>query len=511
MDISKYFFSKRHLENTIKLNMNENNKEIMYIKGVGPKRAEALIKAGIYTINDLIIYFPTAYINRQSASSVAIIKTQLSSHFNPNFSFEKTDNTQFYSIQKEFSIIATIYKVNIRIIKNNKKIMTLIMKDANDERFEIIFFSSVEYFLSIYTEGKILVINGIPSINNFSNLLSFSHPEIEVIEEEDKLEYSKGGIIPKYKITDEMRKAGISIRVMRTIIGNAFEIWKKEKGQIKETLPNYIIDKLKLCPINKVVNTLHFPTSLNEIDDAKYRIKFEEIFWYQLVLNKNRANIRNTEQGIKITEKSKLARQLYDALPYKLTTDQKKVLNEIAIDIASGKPMNRLLQGDVGSGKTIVAVLAMMMVIDAGYQVAMMCPTELLAEQHYLTITNLINNSTTELEEAKRILNWFNESNDITSTNDNTSQLIIKDSITSKNALDLHIDLLLGGTRTKERKKILERLSTGFTNIIIGTHSLFQNKVMYNNLGLVIIDEQHRFGVEQRSELLKMATQSIKK
>jgi ATP-dependent DNA helicase RecG len=475
--------------------MQENNNDIMYIKGVGPKRAEVLLKSGIHTIYDLITYFPTAYINRESASSVSTIRLQLLNHFNPKLSFEDINRPQFYSIQKEFSIIATIHKVNVRMIKNNKKILTLIMKDANDERFEIIFFSGTEYFFSIYSEGKILVINGIPSINNFNNLLTFSHPDVEVIDEEDIINYSKGGIIPKYKITDEMRKAGISIRVMRTIISNALEIWKNENKQITETLPDYIIDKLQLCPINKVIDTLHFPTNFNEIDNAKYRIKFEEIFWYQLVLNKNRINIRNTEQGIKITEKSKLARQLYDTLPFKLTTDQKKVLNDIAKDFASGKPMNRLLQGDVGSGKTIVAVLAMMMVIDAGYQVAMMCPTELLAEQHYLTIINLINNSTTELEEAKRMLNWLNDA----------------EPPTQKNALDLHIDLLLGGTRSKERKHILERLRTGVTNIIIGTHSLFQSSVVYNNLGLVIIDEQHRFGVEQRSELLNMAKQSITK
>ena len=471
----------------------ENNNEIMYIKGVGPKRAEALFKSGIYTINNLITCFPTTYINRQSAGSISAIRSQLLNQFDPKLSFEKNETTQFYSIQKEFSIIGTIYKINVRMIKNNKKMMTLIMKDANNEKFEIVFFSMIEYFFAIYTEGKILVISGIPSVNSFSNLLSFSHPDIEIIEDEDIENYSKGGIIPKYKITDEMRKAGISIRVLRNIIHNAFEIWKKEKGEIAETLPDYIINELQLCSLNKVVNTLHFPTNLSEVDAAKYRIKFEEIFWYQLNLKINRNNIKNTEQGIKITEKSKLARQLYDILPYRLTADQKKVLNEIAADLASGKPMNRLLQGDVGSGKTIVAVLAMMMVIDAGYQVAMMCPTELLAEQHFLTITNLINNSTTELDEAKRMLNWFN---------DDKPQ-------TQKNALDLHIDLLLGGTRTKERKKILENLASGFTNIIIGTHSLFQSSVVYNNLGLVIIDEQHRFGVEQRGELITMAKQSM--
>ena len=389
-----------------------DNKDIMYIKGVGPKRAEALKKSGISSIDDLITYFPISYINRESAGSATEIKKQLATQFNPKLSLGITDTSQYYFIHKEYSVIGTIYKTSIRTTKTHKKILTLSLKDSKGESFEIVFFSGIDYFFSIYGEGKILVINGVPSVSNFTNLLTFSHPDIEIIDEEDSLDYSKGGIIPKYKITDEMRKAGITIRVIRNIIRNAVEIWRNEKGQIAETLPEYIINEQQLCPRNKVIDILHFPTSLSEVDAAKYRIKFEEFFWYQLVLNLNRANIRNTESGIKITEKSKLARQLYDNLPFQLTKDQKKVLNEFASDFASGKPMSRLLQGDVGSGKTIVAVLAMMMVIDAGYQVALMCPTELLAEQHYSTITNLIDNSATELEKAKRTLNWFSDNND---------------------------------------------------------------------------------------------------
>lgn len=362
---------------------------ITYIKGVGPKRAEAFIKSGITHIANLITYFPTAYINRESAGSINNIRYQLLNRFNNKLSLNENDSSQFYSIQKEFSIIGTIYKTYIRTIKNNKKMLTLIVKDNNNERFEIVFFRAIDYFIHIYTEGKILVINGIPTINNFTNMVTFSHPDIEIIEEEDIVAYSRGGIIPKYKITDEMRKTGINIRIIRNIIRNSIEIWRKESNQINETLPQYIIDDLGLCSINEVIDILHFPTNFNDIDRAKYRIKFEEIFWYQLSLNYNRSKIRANEIGIKITGKSKLARQIYDNLPFELTSDQKKVLNEIASDIASNKPMNRLLQGDVGSGKTIVAILSMMMVIDAGYQVALMCPTELLAEQHYLTIKNL--------------------------------------------------------------------------------------------------------------------------
>jgi len=366
--------------------------DIVYIKGVGPKRAEALIKSGISRIYDLITYFPTAYVNRESAGSISNIRFQLLNRFNNKLFLNENDNLQSYSIQKEFSIIGTIHKAYIRNVKNNKKMLTLVVKDSNNERFEIIFFRGIEYFFSIYTEGKILVINGIPAINNFNNVITFSHPDIEIIDEEDIVSYSKGAIIPKYKITDEMRKAGITIRIMRNIIRKAIEIRRNESNEIAETLPQYIIEHLGLCSLNEVIDAMHFPTNFNDINNAKYRIKFEEIFWYQLSLNYNRTNIRTNEIGIKITGKSKLARQLYDNLPFQLTTDQKKVINEIASDIASGKPMNRLLQGDVGSGKTIVAVLSMMMVIDAGYQVALMCPTELLAEQHYLTIKNLIEN-----------------------------------------------------------------------------------------------------------------------
>jgi ATP-dependent DNA helicase RecG len=520
------------------------NEDLKFIKGIGEKRAEALQKSGINNIYDLILYFPTSYIDRESAGSVQEIRNNLENQRKNTFSIEnniKNQNDVFdaytnYSLNKEVAIIGKIAKCQLKEFGNRRKMLILTLKDSKNENFEVLFFQMAEYFQAIYSVNKIISVSGKPTINenqNLSGKISFSHPEIDIIEAEDVDFYGKGGIIPKYKITEEMRKSGITIRILRNIMNNILsnlEFYKLNPNNLSflnETLPNYLIEKLQLPNLKETIFSLHQPKTHQQIQAAKFRIKFEELFFYQLLINVNRAKILENENGILIKEKSKLARELYEILPFDLTSDQKKVLNEFAKDFASAKPMNRLLQGDVGSGKTIVAILTMLMIIDAGYQVIMMAPTELLAEQHFSTINNLINssNSSNNSISEKNILkqensnenisnqellndleDFFNKKKkDITKAKENIENIENK----VKTIKDLKVDILLGGMTKKKRTETLSKIVSGETDIIVGTHALFQKDLQYKNLGLVIIDEQHRFGVSQRAELVKLAKDSM--
>jgi ATP-dependent DNA helicase RecG len=449
--------------------------DITYLKGVGPKRADAFYKAGLHTFKDLLLYFPTSYINREAAGSVQYAKTIINKQQKLDFmSKDASAVTTFQTLSSKNQILitGTIQTQNIRQIRNNKKLLTLRVSDFYGDSFEITFFSFAEYFAKVYEPGMLIAVSGIPTINDYSHVLQFSHPEIDIIEPDDIQLYNKGSIIPKYKITEEMRKTGISIRSVRQSIHHLLNDTPDiaEAIEQQETFPETFRAEHSLLPFYDTVVELHSPTSLQQTDKARRRIKFEELFWYQLQIHLRRSKIISNEKSVIIDKRSTLARKLYDSLPFKLTSDQQRALRDFDNDFRSGKPMNRLLQGDVGSGKTIVSVLAMLMVIDAGYQVVMMAPTELLAEQHYLTIINL-------LQQAE--------------------------------LLTICVELITSSTGKKARNQILPRISDGTSNIIIGTHSLFQNSIEYHNLALVVIDEQHRFGVEQRAELIRMAKSSM--
>ncbi len=432
------------------------NNELQFIKGIGPRRAEAFIKEGILTPLDLLYYFPRTYIDRSGTKTLQQLKNDLK-NIN-NFTAEK--NLYFNS---ESTAVAKIVSKEIREFGKKRQMLSLTISDNSGANAKIIFWNSVKYFDKMYQRGQLLAVSGKAELDRY-NFISFTHPDIDIIDEEDSKLYSDGAILPKYKLSEPLRKAGITMKLMRNIIATCL---KKYASSVVESFPPALMSEFQFPPKAHAIFNLHFPRNKDLLERSKLRIKFEELFLFQLFLNLKRDKIRSEEQGVKVKPKSQSARKLYDILPFDLTPDQKKVLREIASDMEAGVAMNRLLQGDVGSGKTIVAILSMLMAIDSGLQVAFMAPTEILAEQHFHSIKNFLQD------------------------------------------LDLNVVQLVGGQKARMRRDVLEKIETGYANIIVGTHALFQSEINYNKLGLVIIDEQHRFGVMQRADLIKLAKKSF--
>jgi ATP-dependent DNA helicase RecG len=433
--------------------------ETQYIKGVGPKRAEILAKVGLETYEDLLTFFPTSYIDRNSVSSIKELRKIITKEKEFDYKNLQIKDLKF---KTEYSAIAQIEKISEKKYGLNKKLLVFILSDGSGEKAKITFFNRIQYFLKSFQVGDWLIVSGIPDNDKYYDV-NFTHPEIEKIDEEDTEIYKRGGILPKYKLPEIFLKSSINQKSLRKII---FEIINTKKVLPDETLPEYILNDLELPKIEECYKTLHFPDNFKKLEKARYRIKFEESLLFQLALKSTRKNQKVAEKGIIVERNSQRVKKLYRSLPYELTNHQINALKDIFADFTSGKPMNRLLQGDVGSGKTIVSIFSMLAVIDAGYQVAFMAPTELLVEQHYNTLKNLL-----------------------------------KD-------YNVNIIQLVGNQKKSLRNNIYDSISSGEANIICGTHALFQSDVQFNKLGLVVIDEQHRFGVSQRAELIKLAKQS---
>lgn len=435
----------------------KNIEELQYIKGIGPKRAKAFVEEDINTTIDLIHYYPKSYINRNALASIETLKKMLLQD-----SLFEEDAMNELNTGSEISIIGHISKMNERRIRGGKTMLSITVNDGT-ANCKILFWNMTAYFKKVYSIGQMLAISGKPNLSP-KNDVTFTHPEIDIIEEEDEDLYNSTGILPKYRLTDKMRRSGITTRVMRKIINGLLE---SKLSDINEDLPDYFLEVNDLMGIQETIKNLHFPESYELLSKARYRIKFEEMFYFQLFLAIRQKNSKLIKKGPIIDTQSPSARKLYDTLPFELTGDQKKSIREIADDISSGKPMNRLLQGDVGSGKTIVAILAMLMAIDSGYQTAIMAPTEILAEQHFTSIKKYTDN------------------------------------------IGIKSALLLGSQKASEKKANIKAISDGEAKIITGTHAMFQKDIKYHNLGMIIIDEQHRFGVAQRAELRNLAAESV--
>lgn len=441
-------------------NFDVENSPLTYLKGVGPKRAEILEKEGILSVSDLVTYFPRDYIDRAAMASIK----QIYSHLQKQDVLKNIDDGNIPA-SGEVTIVVKVKAKGERSFGRNRKMLSLTISDDSSSVAKIVFWSRIQYFDKVYSVGQTLAVSGKPEINKYGDLI-FNHPEIDIVSPEDEESYLKGKILPKYRITENMAKAGINLRVMRKIMRSALD---SGQFKIKDTLSEKIAFKFSFPDVLTTINNLHFPDNRDLLQASQFRVKFDEMFYFQLFLELRKNNIRISDKAPVAVEKSPLARNLYSQLPFKLTPDQKKVLAEIATDIRSSNPMNRLLQGDVGSGKTIVAVFAMLMMIDSGYQVAFMAPTEILAEQHFHTFKKFMND------------------------------------------LEIETVLLTGSLKKKVKEEIYEKIKSGDAKVIIGTHAMIQESVEYNKLGLIVIDEQHRFGVMQRGDLIKSGKASLGK
>jgi ATP-dependent DNA helicase RecG len=433
--------------------------DIQYLSGIGPKRAEILKSEGISSPKDLLLYFPKNYVSRNSASSLKALAVKLHAEESSLFN-EKRPGAVF---RNETTVIAKLKEIKEYKYGQNRIMVKYVVSDTSGGTADVLFWNYATYYLNAYKINELLTISGKPELDDFGRI-QFHHPEIERFSEEDERDYSEGSILPVYRISPKMKTAHFTTKQLRKIIKTLIE---SELETLEESLPVHLLAKYHYPPQKEAVLSLHFPVSFDAVESARKRIKFEEIFYYELALALQRQGVKSNERAYPMIERSKLARQLYDSLPFKLTGDQKKALREIGDDMAKQEPMNRLLQGDVGSGKTIVALLSILMAIDNGCQTAFLAPTELLAEQHYHSL--------------KRYLEGF----------------------------PVNIIQLVGGQKKKVRNAALESIESGEANIIVGTHALFESEIQYNRLGLIIIDEQHRFGVEQRAALKRLSESSF--
>ena len=408
---------------------------IEYLKGVGPQKAEILKKElGIFTFNDLLHHFPFRHVDKTIVNLVTDITPA-------------TDYIQLAGIVGNFEILGA---------RNSRRAVAL-LKDKSGI-IELAWFQGVNWIEKTLNSGANYLVYG--RVSFFQGKPQIVHPEMELLTT-DKPE-GKNYLEPVYPTTEKLKAKGLSGRQ----IGKLTQVLLHQLHEINitENLPEVLLKQLKLVNRFQAYRQIHFPQNLEEQAAAVRRLKFEELFMAQLRMGMLRSKRHRYSEGAIFDTVGELFNSFYkNYIPFELTSAQKRVMKEIRADTAKGRQMNRLLQGDVGSGKTIVAVLTMLLAIDNGYQASLMAPTEILAQQHF----------------------------------NNISVLLEKLSITVK--------LLTGSTKTAERKKILTELVDGTISILIGTHALIEDAVQFNKLGMVIIDEQHRFGVAQRAKLWEKA------
>lgn len=404
--------------------------EIQYLQGVGPKRAELMAETlGIKTIKDLLFYFPYKYIDRTKFYQI--------NELNGNFPHVQVRG------------VITMFQSSG---KGRGERLTATFRDATGS-IELVWFKRLSWVKESYKPNVEYVLFGKPT--EYKRRINIVHPELERADNPQKSNVGK--LVPAYVIPEKLKSQYFSSRVIQKLV---FSVFQREDYHVEETLPKKLLQKLKLMPLQEALQAVHFPSDANQLSNARYRLKFEELFYIQLHILKQMAARKQANNGYVFKNVGEHFHQFYKQnLPFTLTDAQKRVIREIRNDVGSGKQMNRLLQGDVGSGKTLVALMACLIANDNGYQTALMAPTEILARQHYATIKKFLQ------------------------------------------GLDLNVALLTGSVKKSERVIIAEGLKSGNIHILIGTHALIEDPVVFTNLGLAIVDEQHRFGVAQRARL----------
>jgi len=402
---------------------------IKYLSGVGPKRAEILQKeANIVSAEDLLYYFPYKYIDRSRFYQISEINDQM----------------PYIQLKGRISWFDTI---------GEGRTKRLIAKFADGSgSIDLVWFKGLKFITDKYRVGEEYIVFGKPTL--FAREYNIAHPEIDPVANASQV---ANGLVPFYNTTETMKKFFLTSRAIQNM---QFALLTNLGWTIAETLPPYLLTRLKMLPISEAMKNIHFPETAEKLQQAQARLKFDELFYIQLNLIRTANLRRNKLKGFIFATVGDTFNTFFKYyLPFELTNAQKRVIREIRTDMRTGRQMNRLLQGDVGSGKTLVALMSMLLAIDNGYQACIMAPTEILASQHYVTIKEFLQD------------------------------------------MSVRVELLTGSTTRKKREIILPDLASGKINIVVGTHALIEETVVFQALGMAVIDEQHRFGVEQRSKL----------
>jgi len=405
--------------------------DIQYLPGVGPSRRKMLIEElGIGTYGDLLGYYPYKHIDRSRLYSIR----------------ELTGDMPFVQVKGCILSFET-FKTGAR-----KKRVVAHFTDGSGKVMDLTWFNYADNAVKKYTIGKEYVVFGRPQV--FNGRIQVVHPDME---EADKLELSAMSMLPYYHTTEKMKKAGMNSRSVERLVKTLLDILREP---LPETLPDFITQKLHLMSRDEALRKIHYPQNAKALEHARVRLKFEELFYIQLNILRYASDQRRKYRGYVFTKVGDHFNDFYrHYLPFPLTGAQKRVIREIRKDMGSGRQMNRLLQGDVGSGKTLVALMSMLIALDNGYQACIMAPTEILAEQHLQTIMDFLRD------------------------------------------MDIRVALLTGIVKGKKRQEILDGLLDGTVHILVGTHAVIEDTVQFARLGMVVVDEQHRFGVAQRAKL----------
>ena len=406
-----------------------DKRSIMYLPGVGPKKAEILQKeAGIASYEDLLYYFPYKYIDRSRFYKVA----------------EITGDMPYIQLKGRILFFDTLGEGRARRLVGK-------FTDGTGT-IDLIWFKGLNYVTEKIKPGVDYIVFGKPT--EFGHIYTIAHPDMDSVDQADKV---ANGLTPFYSTTEKMKKSFLNSRAIQNL---QYTLLNSLNWTLPETLPEYLLARIQMMPFAEAIRNVHFPESVEKLRKAQLRLKFDELFFIQLNMLRSATLRKRKLRGIVFASVGDCFNTFYkDYLPFELTNAQKRVVREIRTDMGSGRQMNRLLQGDVGSGKTLVALLAMLLAIDNHCQACIMAPTEILAAQHYATIKGFL-----------------------------------KD-------MPVQVALLTGSTKKKERNRILPAIANGEIQIVVGTHALIEDSVNFASLGLAIIDEQHRFGVEQRSRL----------
>jgi ATP-dependent DNA helicase RecG len=409
----------------------------MYLQGVGPKRAEILKnEIKVVSFEDMVYYFPYRYVDRSRIYTV------------------REMDASMQHIQLKGRICS------LRMVGEGRtKRLSAIFADETGT-IELVWFKGLKYIQNNLKPNVEYIVFGKPTV--FGKGFNIAHPEMEMFDASKQSVNNLFGLQPAYNTSEKMKNSFLNSKAIQKIVQTLFASYK---NTIPETLPPQIVAKYALMNLDEALRTIHFPLDRQTLAKASFRLKFEELFYIQLNILRLKQQRRVTQRGYAFAKVGDYLNNFYRrCLPFELTNAQKRVIREIRHDLGNGKQMNRLLQGDVGSGKTLVALMVMLIALDNGFQACIMAPTEILASQHYESISEMVR------------------------------------------PLGVQTALLTGSTKKKERRAIHEALQNDEMQILIGTHALIEETVVFNNLGLVIIDEQHRFGVAQRARLWKKNT-----